>query len=230
MIDLIDSPVLRVKPVSKRVDEGYLSVGVETYGGGIWHTWFDRYGLDYGWLVNVRDLSLAGRILLSSSSSKQVTHRLIRLDKPLLRIPTIAIHLDRTQNDAFKFNRETEFRPITGLVEDTLNTPASTPSSSSGESAPIESRHHSELLSLLSTSISEPVEQIKDFELVLYDTQPPCLGGINDEFIFAPRLDNLCMSFCAVKAIEEASGLENDDTVRLISLFDHEVRCRPFLP
>jgi aspartyl aminopeptidase len=180
------------------------------------------------WLVNVRDLSLAGRILLSSSSSKQVTHRLIRLDKPLLRIPTLAIHLDRTQNDAFKFNRETEFRPITGLVEDTLNTPASTPSSSSGESAPIESRHHSELLSLLSTSISEPVEQIKDFELVLYDTQPPCLGGINDEFIFAPRLDNLCMSFCAVKAIEEASGLENDDTVRLISLFDHEVRCRPF--
>jgi len=178
--------------------------------------------------TDISDLSLAGRILVSSSASKQVAHRLIRLDKPLLRIPTLAIHLDRTQNEGFKFNRETEFRPITGLVEDTLNTPASTPSSSTSESAPIESRHHSELLNLLSTSVEEPVEQIRDFELVLYDTQPPCLGGLNDEFIFAPRLDNLCMSFCAVKAIEEAHGIENDETVRLISLFDHEVHYPGF--
>jgi aspartyl aminopeptidase len=161
--------------------------------------------------------------LLSSSSSKHLTHRLIRLDKPILRIPTLAIHLDRTQNEAFKFNRETEFRPITGLVEDTLNTPASTPTTISDDSAPIEARHHSQLLSLLSTTLSEPVEQIKDFELVLYDTQPPTLGGLNDEFVFAPRLDNLCMTFCAVKAIEESTGLEDDETVRLISLFDHEV-------
>ena len=161
--------------------------------------------------------------MLSSSSSKHLTHRLIRLDKPILRIPTLAIHLDRTQNEAFKFNRETEFRPITGLVEDTLNTPASTPTAISDDSAPIEARHHSQLLSLLSTTLSEPVEQIKDFELVLYDTQPPTLGGLNDEFVFAPRLDNLCMTFCAVKAIEESTGLEDDETVRLISLFDHEV-------
>jgi aspartyl aminopeptidase len=160
--------------------------------------------------------------LLSSADSKQVTHRLIRLDKPLLRIPTIAIHLDREQNNAFQFNRETEYRPITGLVEKALNTPVATPTATE-ESSSIEGRHHSELMSLLSTSISEPVGQIKDFELVLYDTQPPTLGGLNDEFIFAPRLDNLCMSFCAVKAIEESVGLENDETVRLISLFDNEV-------
>jgi aspartyl aminopeptidase len=165
------------------------------------------------------------------SSSKHVTHRLIHIQKPLLRIPTLAIHLDRTQNDAFKFNRETEFRPIAGLVETMLNTPASTPDTTKDgdESTPIGTRHHSELLSLLSDHISESDEgikdfEIKDFELVLCDTQPPTLGGMNDEFIFAPRLDNLCMSFCAVKAIVEATGLENDETVRLISLFDHEVR------
>lgn len=160
---------------------------------------------------------------MSSSSSKQVTHRLVRIDKPILRIPTLAIHLDRTQNDTFKFNRETEFRPITGLVERTLNTPASSPSSSGEDSSDLETRHHSELLSIIAETLSEPVERIQDFELIMYDTQPPTLGGVNDEFIFAPRLDNLCMTFCAIKAIEESTGLENDDTVRLISLFDHEV-------
>ena len=212
-----------MKPVSKRIDEGYLTVGVETYGGGIWHSWFDRCVLCEGF-ADDRDLSLAGRILLSSSNSKQVAHRLIRLDKPILRIPTLAIHLDRAVNDEFKFNRETEFRPIAGLVEKTLNTAASTPTTvTEGDSSPFETRHHSELMGLLSATVSEPVEEIKDFELVLYDTQPPTLGGINDEFIFAPRLDNLCMSFCAVKAIEESLGLENDETIRLISLFDHEV-------
>jgi aspartyl aminopeptidase len=159
--------------------------------------------------------------LLSSSSSKHVTHQLIRLDKPLLRIPTLAIHFDRTQNDAFQFNRETEFRPIAGLVEKTLNAPASTPLAD--DSTPIETSHHSELMSVLSANISQPAETIKDFELILYDTQPPTLGGINDEFIFAPRLDNLCMSFCAVKAIEESTGLENEETIRLVSLFDNEV-------
>jgi aspartyl aminopeptidase len=79
------------------------------------------------------------------------------------------------------------------------------------------------LLSIIAETLSEPVERIQDFELIMYDTQPPTLGGVNDEFIFAPRLDNLCMTFCAIKAIEESTGLENDDTVRLISLFDHEV-------
>lgn len=212
-----------MKPVSKRIDEGYLTVGVETYGGGIWHSWFDRYSLFEG-VADDRDLSLAGRVLLSSSASKQVTHRLIRLDKPILRIPTLAIHLDRAVKEGFKFNSETEFRPITGLVEETLNTPSSTPTApTEADSSPLETRHHSELMDLLSASVSEPVEEIKDFELILYDTQPPTLGGINDEFIFAPRLDNLCMSFCAIEAIKESVGLEQDETIRLISLFDHEV-------
>jgi aspartyl aminopeptidase len=176
--------------------------------------------------IDNRDLSLAGRLLLSSSSSKHLTHRLIRIDRPLLRIPTLAIHLERGVNDGFKFNKETEFRPIAGLIEKTLNTPASTPSE---ETAPLDVRHHSELLGLLSKTVEEPVQTIQDFELVLYDTQPPCLGGMNEEFIFAPRLDNLCMTFCAIKAIEEASGLEDDEITRVISLFDHEALNIKFL-
>jgi len=196
--------------VSKRTDEGYVTIGVEPYGGAIWHSWFDR------------DLSAAGRVLLSSAASNHVIHRLVDLEKPLFRIPTLAIHLDHTQNEAFKFNKETEYRPIAGLIEKQLNSVPSTPETDLGTSA-IENRHHPELLSLLAETMSQSRETIKDFELILYDTQPPCLGGFNDEFIFAPRLDNLCMSFCAVKALEESKDVESDEALRLISLFDHEV-------
>jgi aspartyl aminopeptidase len=171
---------------------------------------------------DARDLSVAGRVLLSSSGSEHITHRLVHLEKPLFRIPTLAIHLDHTQNEAFKFNRETEYRPIAGLIEKAVNSTIPTTATDSEES-PIANRHHPELLSLLAQTVSESVETIQDFELLLYDTQPPCLGGFHDEFIFAPRLDNLCMSFCAVKALEESKDLENDDTLRLVSLFDNEV-------
>ena len=75
----IDSPNLRVRPISKRVKEGYLQVGVETYGGGIWHSWLDR------------DLSLAGRIVTADRNGSFAS-KLIKIDRPLLRIPTLAIH------------------------------------------------------------------------------------------------------------------------------------------
>lgn len=67
--------------MSKKTKYGYLQVGVETYGGGIWHSWFDR------------DLSLAGRIVLADKSGG-FTSRLIKIDRPLLRIPTLAIHCE----------------------------------------------------------------------------------------------------------------------------------------
>jgi aspartyl aminopeptidase len=70
---------VQVRPVSKRVKAGYLQLGVETYGGGIWHSWFDR------------DLSLAGRVVVAGNGA-EYTSRLIKVDQPLLRIPTLAIH------------------------------------------------------------------------------------------------------------------------------------------
>lgn len=101
---------------------------MELYGGGIWASWFDR------------DLSIAGRVIVSTSSAKgqagqgqaqgqggdehQYTSKLVKIDRPLMRIPTLAIHLDRTINEAFKFNKETEFAPILGLVSDAMNAPS----------------------------------------------------------------------------------------------------------
>lgn len=66
------------------------------YGNGIWHTWFDR------------DLALAGRVLLSDPNTNGFASRLVQVRRPVLRIPTIAIHLNRDVNTAFKFNTETD--------------------------------------------------------------------------------------------------------------------------
>lgn len=77
-----DSPCLKLKPVSAATKSGFLMVNVQTYGGGLWYTWFDR------------DLSVAGRVILKTGDGAFV-HKLVKVKRPLLRVPTLAIHLDR---------------------------------------------------------------------------------------------------------------------------------------
>ncbi|KAG6813505.1 hypothetical protein H0H92_010530 [Tricholoma furcatifolium] len=212
----VDSPNLRVRPISKRTNVGYLQVGVETYGGGIWHSWLDR------------DLSLAGRVVVKEQG--QFVSRLLKIDRPLMRIPTLAIHLDRATNDNFKFNQETEFVPILGLLENQFNTKkdenGSVQGNAQSKASSIQANHHSELLSLLAAELSITPDEIHDFELALYDTQPATLGGLNNEFIFSPRMDNLVSSFCAVEAIAETASTQLFPTlegnVNCIALFNHE--------
>ncbi|KAF9816318.1 hypothetical protein IEO21_04183 [Rhodonia placenta] len=206
----IDSPNLRVRPISKKSKMGYLQVGVETYGGGIWHSWFDR------------DLSLAGRIILKDKSGA-FNSKLIRIDRPLLRIPTLAIHLDRTANDNFSFNQETEMIPIVGMVESQLNSPAETPVTAASS---VQANHHAALLAVLSEELSVVPEDIHDFELHLYDTQPSVLGGLKNEFVFSPRMDNQFSSFAALDAMATFASSPSFSTaegnVNCIALFNHE--------
>ncbi|KAH9049995.1 peptidase M18 [Lactarius hengduanensis] len=211
----VDSPNLRIRPISKRSASGYLQVGIETYGGGIWHSWFDR------------DLSIAGRVVISESGSTY-SPRLIKIDRPLLRIPTLAIHLERGAADNFKFNTETEFTPILGLLASDLNAPTDKVQSGGNNqqtASNIQNNHHSVLLSLLAEELNVKPDEIHDFELHLYDTQPSVLGGLNNEFIFSPRMDNLVSSFAAVEALSESasSGLfPLEGNVNCIALFNHE--------
>lgn len=222
-----DSPALRVKPKSRKFGESgsFLQVGVETYGGGLWHTWFDR------------DLGLAGRLIVKESDGTFVS-KLVHIDRPILRIPTLAIHLDR--QETFAFNKETQLFPIAGLAATALNkTPADNEKAKEHEKeeregsgkdfaplAAITERHHPAIVTKLAEAAGVSAENIMDFEILLFDTQKACLGGINDEFIFSARLDNLMMSYCATEGIIESlkapDALDDETGIRLISLFDHE--------
>ncbi|KAF8471818.1 peptidase M18 [Kalaharituber pfeilii] len=212
-----DSPALRVKPKSRKYGEGknFLQVGVETYGGGLWHTWFDR------------DLGLAGRLIVKQADGSYVS-KLVHVDKPVLRIPTLAIHLDR--QETFSFNKETQLFPIAGLAAAELNKDTPNDEEKKGEGfsplASISERHHPAIVRKLADTAGVSADDIMDFEILLFDTQKACLGGINDEFIFSARLDNLMMSYCATEGLIEAlsapDALDNETGIRLIALFDHE--------
>lgn len=87
----------------------------------------------------------------------------------------------------------------------------------------MEKNHHPVLLDLLASELGCSVSSIKDLEMSVVDYQPAQLGGLYNEFIFSPRIDNLMSCFCALEAMSEAeSTLEKDSDVRVVALFDHE--------
>jgi aspartyl aminopeptidase len=220
-----DSPCLRLKPVSKKSGAGFMQVGVETYGGGIWHTWFDR------------DLSIAGRAMCKDGKGNIVS-RLVKVDRPILRIPTLAIHLDRSAT--FDLNKETELFPIAGLVAAELSRIGSSGGATEDKKisdlesedqtfTPLKAlsdRHHPYVVEIIAEHAGVEVDDVVDFEIILYDTQKACIGGINNELIFSARLDNLGMTYCAVEgligSLEDPEALDDESNIRLITCFDHE--------
>lgn len=165
-------------------------------------------------------------------SNGNIVSKLIKIDQPILRIPTLAIHLDR--QETFTFNKETQLFPIAGLAAAELNkTVAPTPEAEKmdveGDFKPLATmteRHHPAVVGRIAAAAGVGVEDVLDFEMILYDTQASVLGGINDELIFSQRLDNLTMSYCAtvglIESLTDDKALDEESGIRLISLFDHE--------
>ncbi|KAL5229292.1 hypothetical protein ABZP36_017557 [Zizania latifolia] len=205
-----DSPCLKLKPRSASLKSGHQMVNVQTYGGGLWHTWFDR------------DLTLAGRVILKDADGS-FKHKLVKVSRPLIRVPTLAIHLDRTVNsDGFKPNLENHLVPLlaTKHEETTVNSGEKNSSSST------KVVHHPLLLQVLSDEIGCRADEIIGMELNVCDTQPSCLGGGNNEFIYSGRLDNLASCYCTLRSLVDSSTmpeeLSNEKAIRMIALFDNE--------
>jgi aspartyl aminopeptidase len=208
-----DSPNLKLKPRTKRPgSNGLTQLAVECYGGGLWHTWFDR------------DLSLAGRVVVrdKDKDSGKFYSRLVKVDRPILRVPNLAIHLNTAdERSAFKVNKEDHLVPI--LCHE-VSRALSNNDNDNGDKA-WEMAQNPEVLSLLAEELSCDVADIADFELSLYDTQKGAFNGLHSEFIASSRLDNLASCFVATEALAShvlSGGLNGDGMVSMVALFDHE--------
>lgn len=182
-----DSPGLRLKPRPALAADGLLRLGVEVYGGPILASFTDR------------DLSLAGRVVLRTAAGPQT--RLLRCEQPLLRLPNLAIHMNREVNEqGLKLNKQTELPLILGQL---------------GEKEDGEAR----LRALLAGAAQCEAADILSWEMAAYDVQPGCLWGADQEFIANRQLDNLASCHAAIAAL---MATQQPTATCVAALFDHE--------
>jgi aspartyl aminopeptidase len=228
-----DSPNLKVKPNSKRNASGCTMLGVECYGGGLWHTWFDR------------DLSVSGRVLVQTKAAQaesgptvKTEQRLVNLQDPIARISTLCIHLQTAdERQGFTVNKENHTAPIIATekiqskenddAKETLEKGALEQINATASSSEWRKAQEPLLLKALADKLGVEQDEIVDFELNLYDTQPACLGGITKEFLYSARLDNLATVFCAMESLvdyttTDDSSFKDSADVSLAVVFDHE--------
>lgn len=175
-----DSPGLKLTPNPLLATHPYLQLGVEIYGGPLLNPWFDR------------DLSLAGRVSCVDGKN-QLLDRLVDFARPLLCIPSLAIHFDREANNGRAIDRQKSLPPLLGqIVDDQLP------------------HFHDILLRQLCQQYPDLASlAILAFDLFCYDRQEASALGLNHEFICASRLDNLLSCHAATEAIGAAGTEQN---------------------
>jgi aspartyl aminopeptidase len=192
-----DSPCLKVKPNPEIVNNQYLQLGVEVYGGALLNPWFDR------------DLSLAGRVSYLNENGA-IDNQLINLEKAIAVIPSLAIHLDREANSKREINSQNHLPPILmklpkGETEDEAD--------------------FNVILQQIVNANLEQGEALKilDYELSFYDTQAPAVIGLHDDFIASARLDNLLSCYTGLMAlIDDDTQPGEEKQNKLLVCNDHE--------
>ena len=172
-----DSPCLKIKPQPEIVKNGYLQLGVEVYGGALMNPWFDR------------DLSIAGRVIYLDSED-EIHHTLLDYREPIAVIPNLAIHLDRDANKNKTVNPQQHLPTIISTHD--------------GDTKP-------DFRDMLLTKLKEDQPEINpqsilDFDLCLYDSQPPQILGLKHEFITSARLDNLISCYIGLCALIDSKS------------------------
>ena len=186
-----DVPGFRIKPNPQMITEGrYVKLNTEVYGGPILHTWYDR------------PLSIAGKVALKGKSPLKPEIRLININKPLLIIPSLAIHMNREVNEGYKINRQVDTLPLLGLINDKLE-------------------KEDYLMNILAQELKVNKEDILNFELGLYEYEKGSLIGMNEELISSGRFDDLWMVFAGVKAL--VNSKENKSTKVMICIDNEEI-------
>ncbi|MBQ9027903.1 MAG: M18 family aminopeptidase [Lachnospiraceae bacterium] len=179
-----DSPVFKIKTNAEiSVDQRYVKLNVEKYGGMLCAPWLDR------------PLSVAGRVVVRTKDG--IETRLVNVDRDLMIIPNLAIHMDRQVNDGHKFNAQVDMLPLfceKGEEKDAF-------------------------LGLIAAEAGVPAGDILDTDLLLYNRMPAVSLGLNGEFIASGRLDDLQCAFASLKGFIESAPA---DSVAVHCVFDNE--------
>lgn len=184
-----DSPTFRIKPNPEIVSEGaYLKLNTEVYGGPILNTWLDR------------PLALAGRVALKGKTALCPKIKLININRPILIIPNLAIHMNRNINKGIELNKQVDMLPVLGLINDNFE-------------------KDNYLVKLLASELNVDQEEIIDFDLVLYEYGKGCIMGANNEFVSSSRLDDLEMVHAGVTALVKSNVSE---MTNVLVCFDNE--------
>ncbi|WP_295234991.1 M18 family aminopeptidase [Veillonella sp.] len=205
-----DFPALRVKPNPIVSNKSYGQLNVEAYGGLILNTWLDR------------PLSMAGVVATRSDDPFHPELHYVDMARPLLTIPNLAIHMNRSINEGVALDKQLHMMPLFMMLDG-----AEPMTITSHEGAPVAKDDTTavkadEWLQFLSEQVKRPVEDILSYELTLYPVEGGTTFGRYDEFISSPRIDNLTSCMACLEGIVATKSLIPPDGLRLIALFDNE--------
>lgn len=178
-----DSPALKIKENPEmEVEKAYIKLNVERYGGMLLAPWFDRL------------LSVAGRLIVRKNG--EIQEKLVAVDKDLLVIPNLAIHMNREVNDGYKYNVQKDMLPLYSDYD--------------GKGS---------FMKLMAAEADVAEEDILGHDLFLYDRTPGTVWGANEEFISAPRLDDIQ---CAFASLEGFLRGERKESIAVHCVLDNE--------
>ena len=182
-----DSPTLRVKPRPDTGRAGLRQLGVEVYGGPLLNSWLDR------------DLGLAGRVVVRTPGGLQV--RLVRVHRPVLRVPQLAIHLDAAlRADGLKLDAQQHVVPIWSI----------------GNPDP------GGFTRFLAAELEVPPVDVMSHDVMTYDLTGGTLAGAGEEFVSAARQDDLACSHACVTALCAVTAEPAAPHISAVVLFDNE--------
>jgi aspartyl aminopeptidase len=175
-----DSPCFKLKENMELHPEGYTRLDAEKYGGMLISPWLDR------------PLSVAGRLMVRTETG--VASRLVNLDRDLLVIPSLAIHMDRAANDGRKWDAQVDLLPLLGQGD-------------------------RKLLPMLAAEIGADPADILAFDLFVYNRDKGTTLGPDEELILCPRLDDLQCVFGLLQGFLQAKSYKS---MPVLCLFDNE--------
>jgi aspartyl aminopeptidase len=184
-----DAPGFKIKPNPEiEVEGNYIKLNTEVYGGPILNTWMDR------------PLSIAGRVSVKSNDPLNPEHLFVKIDRPLMVIPNLAIHLNRAVNEGVELNKQKDMLPLLSMITE-------------------EMEKDNCLVKLLANELKIDSEAIIDFDVNLFEVEKGSIFGLNEEFISSPRLDDLAMTHAGLKAL---LATEITNKTQMLAIFDNE--------